>query len=138
MIQQKKGFTLIELLVVGTILAVIAAGAVVSYASVNVKSRDSKRMSDVEQVRSALEMYRADYGSYIVGAWGVALPTLKAGNYIDKTPIDPKTGYTYYYNSGTGSVYNICSQVEGPTPASQACVANTTCGSPYNYCVKNP
>ena len=49
-----QGFTLIEVLVAATILAVLAAGAIVSYTSVNQKSRDSRRMSDVEQVRSYL------------------------------------------------------------------------------------
>jgi prepilin-type N-terminal cleavage/methylation domain-containing protein len=140
MMHHKKGFTMIELLVVATILAVLAAGAMVSYSSVNVKSRNSKRLSDLEQLRSALEMFRADSGNYVIGTW-TNLSALTGPNYIDKLPTDPKSGYTYYYSSANpGSTYFICAIVEGSSIPAGSCPA-ATCpvnSPPYNYCVKNP
>ena len=134
MIHHKKGFTMIELLVVATILAVLAAAAMVSYSSVNIKSRDSKRLSDLEQVRSALEMYRADNGNYLIGSWS-DLSALKTDGYIDKLPVDPKNVNPYTYTSdATGATYSMCADIEGPPPANPSC----TCSSPYDYCVKNP
>jgi len=58
------GFTLIEILVVTTIIAILAAIGIVSYSQTNKNARDKKRQADIEQIRSALEMYRADEGVY--------------------------------------------------------------------------
>ena len=60
----RRGFTLIEVLVAVTIIAILTSIGVVSYSSVNKRSRDAKRKGDVEQLRSALEMYRADNSYY--------------------------------------------------------------------------
>ncbi len=52
-----KGFTLIELLVVLGIIAILAAIVVVSFNSSRIKSRDSQRVHDIQQIRTALELY---------------------------------------------------------------------------------
>ena len=94
--KQTKGFTLIELLVAATIIALLTAIGVVSYANINKRSRDTKRKSDIEQIRSSLEMYRADNGSYPhagAGSWTdvSSLIALVTGGYIRALPADPKT-----------------------------------------------
>ena len=61
---KQKGFTLIELLVAMTVAAVLMGLALVSYQSARKSARDAKRKSDLEQIRSALEMYRSDNGKY--------------------------------------------------------------------------
>lgn len=53
----KKGFTLVELLVVIAIIGLLATLAFVSLNSARAKARDAKRVSDVRQVQSALELY---------------------------------------------------------------------------------
>ena len=58
----KKGFTLIELLIAVSIIAILISIGVVSYGSVNKRSRDAKRKGDIEQLRSGLEMYRRIMG----------------------------------------------------------------------------
>jgi len=60
------GFTLIEVLVTATIIAVLTAAAAVSYSSVNKRSRDARRKSDIEQLRAALEQSRSDNGYYVM------------------------------------------------------------------------
>jgi len=56
----KKGFTLIELLVVIAIIGLLSTLAVVALNSARQKSRDSKRVADIKQVQTALELYFAD------------------------------------------------------------------------------
>jgi len=57
-----RGFTLIELLVVATILGVLMTVAVVPILRLPKKSRNTNVPVILEQIRTALEMYRADYG----------------------------------------------------------------------------
>lgn len=60
----RKGFTLIELLVVIAIIGLLSTLAVVALNSARQKARDSKRVSDVKQVQTALELYFNDQNAY--------------------------------------------------------------------------
>jgi len=60
----KRGFTLIELLVVIAIIGLLSTLAVVALNSARQKSRDSKRVADVKQIQTALELYFADHQGY--------------------------------------------------------------------------
>jgi len=65
MVQKKHGFTLIELMVVIVILGILTSIGIFAFISSQVKSRDSKRKTDLAQVAKALEMYANDNnGSY--------------------------------------------------------------------------
>lgn len=55
--RNKKGFTLIELLVVIAIIGLLATIAVVALNSARTSSRDAKRIADVRQVQTGLELY---------------------------------------------------------------------------------
>ncbi len=61
----KKGFTLIELLVVIVIISILIGMSVFGIQGARKNSRDARRKSDLEQLRSALELYRADNGGYV-------------------------------------------------------------------------
>lgn len=61
---KKKAFTLIELLVVIAIIGILATLAVVSLQNARARARDSKRVADVKQMQTALELYFNDYNSY--------------------------------------------------------------------------
>lgn len=60
----KKGFTLVELLVVIAIIGLLATLAIVALNSARAKARDAKRVGDVKQVQTALELYFNDEGGY--------------------------------------------------------------------------
>ncbi len=60
----KKGFTLIELLVVIAIIGLLSTLAVVSLNNARSKSRDAKRVADVKQIQTALELYYNDCNNY--------------------------------------------------------------------------
>jgi len=58
------GFTLIELLIVIGIIGILAAVVLVSLNSARTKSRDAKRLADVRQIMTALELYYNDNSGY--------------------------------------------------------------------------
>ncbi|MCK9439130.1 MAG: prepilin-type N-terminal cleavage/methylation domain-containing protein [Patescibacteria group bacterium] len=60
----KKAFTLIELLVVIAIIGVLATLAVVALQQARQNARDAKRMADMKQVQTALELFFNENGRY--------------------------------------------------------------------------
>ena len=68
---KRKGFTLIELLVVIAIIGLLATLAVVALNNARQKSRDARRISDIKQIQTALELYYNDEGNYPVEAAAV-------------------------------------------------------------------
>jgi len=60
----QPGFTLIELLVVIAIIGMLATLAVVSLNNARTKARDAKRISDIRQIQTALELYFSDNDLY--------------------------------------------------------------------------
>jgi len=107
------GFTIIELIVVIVIIAVLSGVVMFNVSQYMSKSRDAKRISDLDNIRKAIEMYRADYGVYPL-CNGSALCTSTGGYgnlanwteilpYLAKIPIDPintRYNYGYYYGRG--------------------------------------
>jgi len=61
---KKNGFTLVELIVVIAIIGVLVSLGYTNYQTSLARARDGKRKGDLEQIRSALEMYRTDKGYY--------------------------------------------------------------------------
>jgi prepilin-type N-terminal cleavage/methylation domain-containing protein len=64
MFKNKKGFTLIELLVVIAIIGLLSTLAVVALSSARTKARDSKRVADMKQVQTAMELYYNTNSAY--------------------------------------------------------------------------
>lgn len=64
----RRGFTLIELLVVIAIIGLLSTLAVVALSSARLKARDAKRVSDVKQSQSALDLYATDKNGYPAGS----------------------------------------------------------------------
>jgi len=64
----KKGFTLIELLVVIAIIGILATIAVVALQNARAKARDARRVADVKQTQTALELFFNDKQRYPTAA----------------------------------------------------------------------
>ena len=94
----QKGFTLIELLVVIAIIGMLSSVVLASLNSAREKSRDARRLSDVRQLQTALELY---FDSVSPPEYPDALSSLVSGDYIPQVPTDPRTGADYYYDNVT-------------------------------------
>ncbi|OGG01842.1 hypothetical protein A2Z33_01155 [Candidatus Gottesmanbacteria bacterium RBG_16_52_11] len=126
----RNGFTFIEVLVVAVIIGILVAVGMVSYVTASRNSRDTKRKSDLQNVRQALEMYRADTGTYpnSSGDWrtfDTVLGALVTQNYISSLPKDPKSpAYEYYYYgalNGASWAYCLSTYIEVESNELQEC-----------------
>jgi general secretion pathway protein G len=104
----QAGFTLIELMVVILIIGLLATIVVQNLRSATDKAKRVKAQADISQLKSALDRYYLDAGSYPTTDQG--LPALVAapssgndprdwsGPYIERLPVDP-WGHPYVYQS---------------------------------------
>ena len=122
---QNEGFTLIELLVVIAIIALLSSVALIAFMSARQKSRDTKRLGDMTQMNTALELYFSTYKGY-PSSPVPGIPAGMAPEVLSSLPVAPKPtdgscdsivypspvpgGHTgadyYYYPSGTSFLSN--------------------------------
>ena len=136
---KNKGFTLIELLVAMTIASILMGLALVSYQGARKSARDGKRKTDLEQIRSALEMCRADTGSYPATIYD-SNGNISCGTqtYLSGTPKDPITQDPYYYSRPAASNYTLCAYFEVGGVSGSCGSADCGSGRICNYKVTNP
>ncbi len=135
------GFTLVELLVVITVIGLLTTMGLVMYVNASKKGRDGRREADLEQMRTALELYYSDNSVY------PATSDLLVPDYIREIPADPKsTQYRYrYVPAGSDQQYAVCAHVEATVGSdnSSLCGGSSLCGTDLvpetcNYVVENP
>jgi len=114
-----RGFTLIELLVVIAIIGILASVVLASLNSARANARDAVRLSDMQQISKAMELYFLDIGRYPGETWcdssrGSVAAACSAAtgdnwsvtsgiyaalvpNYIPILPVDPLNSATFFY-----------------------------------------
>jgi len=138
--KDQSGFTLVELLVVIAVVGVMAGVlvAVLNPATFFARGRDSRRLSDLTTIQSALEQYYAENGSYPLSIPAAGNPWTSGGvTYLKSVPGDPSGGNYEYCVSGAD--YEICATMES-TPLPDDCIDNISiCASaPTKCCLTNP
>ncbi|MBX4189993.1 prepilin-type N-terminal cleavage/methylation domain-containing protein [Candidatus Parcubacteria bacterium] len=104
-LKNSRGFTLVELLVVIAIIGILATLLLLQLGVARQRARDAKRIADVNQVRTATELYFDDNGQYPQTATFAALGALLVPKYLTLLPSDPLNVspwvYSYAYNGTT-------------------------------------
>lgn len=146
-----KGFTLVELLVVIAIIGLLSTLAVVALGSARSKARDARRISDIKQIQTALELYQADQGTYPVeNPTAITLGTAATTDVLTENGFEnasSPTGsvvymgqvpsnfaspasiadYTYVTDAG-GTTYTITFELEGTVSGLSGAVTATPAG----------
>ncbi len=152
-----KGFTLIELLVVIAIIGILSSVVMASLSSARAKARDTRRISDLSQIRNALFMYFDQFGnwmetgsgcgsggngngwfSYVGGTYPKSMgKCLQDSGFTSTEIIDPTGGRTSSPTTGFSYMKYTCSvpkrtyiyaKLEG-LPQSATAVDGTCCPS---------
>ena len=138
--QRRGGFTLIELLVVIAIIGLLSSVVLASLNTARAKARDAKRMSDLREMRTALELYYDEHQKYPIhtswmfsnaSSWNTLASDLS--QYMQTLPVDPRntstTGpwvngdYVYAYVSDAGGTkYDLVAQFEEPSNPNRCAV----------------
>jgi len=141
--RQAVGFTLVELLLVVAILGILATGfiIIINPPEQLKNSRDARRKSDLRQIQSALELYRADCGRYPIAPPN-QLPSPFTGTctgpvvtYMQSVPKDPK-GNNYYYQNIGSSGYEVSICAENAKAGQEGAKPHAVCG--FVFFVNNP
>lgn len=74
-------------------------------------ARDARRKADINELRTALELYYYDYNAYPVVQTIAELEPLITPGYLVKMPTDPLVGRSYRYTS-TPSEYVLRAELE--------------------------
>jgi type II secretion system protein G len=149
--KNQRGFTLIELLVVVAIIGVLSSVVLASLNVARQKARASKAVSELGELRTAIETYQIDNGTYpassgawggLYTCWGTASGSWIQGlvpQYIPTLPREP-TGTTdcdkHYIYASNGTDYKLiwhnaegCSTLQSTYPSLRDPVRVTPPGS---------
>lgn len=106
--KNQKGFTLIELLVVISIIGLLASVVLVALNGARQKSRDAKRVSDMNQMAKAMELFFDDYKSYPTAGGAARVldrVVYLTPTYLSRLPVSPTPADSTTCNSAS----TICS-----------------------------
>jgi type II secretory pathway pseudopilin PulG len=136
-------------LVVISIIGILTGLSIFGLQGAREASRDATRKAALEQIRSGLEIYKADCDSYPIGnslsspLKGTDSPVScsSSNTYISQIPSDPVPSTRSYAYVSNGTTYTLCAALEqapspvmAPLPACGSCTVSTGC----NYRVTNP
>jgi prepilin-type N-terminal cleavage/methylation domain-containing protein len=123
-ISSRRGFTLIELLVVLAIIGMLSSVVLISLGSAREKSRDTRRMRDINELQKALALYITTNASYPVAATAVTITGADAVSAlliadgatpaVSSDPLTPAYDYSYQ-TTANGSTYAISFCLETDT-----------------------
>lgn len=113
----RKGFTLIELLIVVAIIGILASVVLVGLGPIQKRGRDARRISDMKQIQTGLELWYGANGRYpaAAGATWVVFKGLAGWAPVGVTnlPQDPSAARSYRYcTDAAGLTYTLAAALE--------------------------
>ena len=140
-LRNKTGFTLIELMIVIVIIGMLSGISIFALQGARQQGRDARRKADLEAIRSAVELFKADCnvypsslpgsGSSLTGSAVLGCSPANTNVYIQSVPGEPSGG-NYIYARLTTVTYELCATLEQPPVPPQPC------GGGGNFRVRNP
>ncbi|MEY2702991.1 MAG: hypothetical protein RLY43_1629 [Bacteroidota bacterium] len=145
-LKTSKGFTLIELLVVVAIISLLSSVVMAALNDARARARDTRRMEDLRQINTALQLYLQDHEEAPVLSWDnmTGFSSSKDSDwnelqtqlspYIKSLPKDPLNGkdinmyqpwnenysiastYRYYYRRTDMNSFNWCAEHADNSP----------------------
>ena len=133
--KESRGFTLLELIIVLGLISTMLLLVATVYSQSQKRSRDAKRKGDLNNIRSALELYRSNNSFYPLNLTDLTTGTV----YLKSIPLDsfdPRQSYKYIPKSGCDNTTVLCNDYtlgtileNAPNPV---CSVTITC--PTNAC----
>lgn len=135
----RQGFTLIELLIVLAIIGTLTSVIMVNFLGARERARDGERKSELRQMQTAFELYRADQGTYPPAPLSACDASLAIGGttYMQKIPCDPTaTGQHVYTYTTTGTTYALYACLENERDGQKDRINNGTyCTGTTNWSI---
>lgn len=121
----EKGFTLVEILIVVVILGILAAIVIPQFTSASVDAKESSLVSDLQAMRSQIELYKIHHNDALPGSQGPDFttamtsktnqdgivdtsggtdPIFKWGPYMREIPVNPFNLLNTVLVDGTATV----------------------------------
>jgi general secretion pathway protein G len=118
----EKGFTLVEILIVVVILGILAAIVIPQFTSASTEAKESALVSDIQAIRSQIELYKIHHNDNLPGTQGPDFttamtsktnqdgvvdtsggtdPTFRFGPYMRTIPINPFNDLNTVETDGT-------------------------------------
>src|SRR3989344_3876854 len=104
-----RGFTLIELLVVVAIIGLLTSIISVAINTSRTKSRDARRVTDMKQIKTGLDLYFSNAAGYPdTAAWVPGVQLSCNGGSVMRVPQDPTHPVNIYDYTGGGNSTSGC------------------------------
>lgn len=133
---QKKGFTLVEMLMVVFVIAILAGMILPRLSQAPIRARDARRISDLHNLQSMLELYFSIYAKYpstpSSGGWDSLAQELKNKIQTSRVPSDPTPTVSYFYcapNNSAPQDYILGARLETPSPTDDPNLKNDIDGT---------
>lgn len=115
---RQRGFTLLEIMVVVVIIGIMATFVLPKVLSRPYEAQRTKAISDMNQIKTALELYQLDNFNLPTVDQGLQalisppmpdMPKYPKGGYLDRDPVDPWGNAYVYRRPGEHGEFDIIS-----------------------------